>query len=73
MTVNTDKHAYIDLLPEEVENLSKTLSFLETLNSTIKKLEEENTSWDIRSNVDEGEIFDMITDISYSAHKFVFD
>ena len=73
MTVNTDKHAYIDLEVEEVENLRKTLSFLETLNDTIKRLEKENTSWDIRSDIDEGEVIDLINDINFSAHNFMFD
>ena len=73
MKTVADKHAYIDLEDKEVNELSNVLDFLTILNNTIDKLEEENTSWDIRCSIGEDELFDMIATIRYLAHQTVFN
>lgn len=71
MTVNETKHAYIDLTPEETDELCSISAFFERLNDTIDKLEKENTEWDIRADIEEGEVFDKIADIKYFADRLI--
>lgn len=71
MKVNETRHAYIDLTPEETDELCKISAFLERLTGTINDLERENIEWDIRSDFDEGRIFEIVADIKYFADKLI--